>query len=103
MTSAISELIEPNALSNVFGLAQSELSVIKEPDYKLIRKFKDKIVFYYGMHDLWAPLDCLRRLRQAVPGVSKKQIKRDNTRRSRVNSRGYDVTEKVFKVKYTQK
>ena len=74
MTSSISELIEPNTLRNVFGLAQSELAIIKEPDYRLIKKFKDKIVFYYGMHDLWAPLDCLRRLRQAIPDVSQCEL-----------------------------
>ena len=70
MSLTIAELITPNALKNVFGLASNELAVIKEPDFKLIKKFKDKLVFYYGMHDLWAPLDCLRKLRKAVPAVS---------------------------------
>ena len=66
----VAELIAPDALKNVFGLASNELAVIKDPDFKLIKKHKDKLVFYYGMHDLWAPLDCLRKLRKAVPDVS---------------------------------
>ena len=67
---SITELIGANALRNVFGLAQNELDVIKDVDYKLIQKFEKKLVFYYGMFDLWAPLDCCRRLRKAVPGVN---------------------------------
>ena len=70
MSATIAELITPKSLNNVFGLASNEMAVIKDPDFKLIKKFKDKLVFYYGMHDLWAPLDCLRKLRKAVPGVS---------------------------------
>ncbi|XP_063694888.1 lipid droplet-associated hydrolase-like [Bolinopsis microptera] len=70
MSATIAELITPKSLNNVFGLATNEMAVIKDPDFKLIKKFKDKLVFYYGMHDLWAPLDCLRKLRKAVPAVN---------------------------------
>eukprot|EP00116_Pleurobrachia_bachei_P010259 sb/3470521/ len=69
MAFTIFELISPNSLNNVFGLARNELAVVREPNFELIQKHQESLVFYYGMFDLWAPLNCLRKLRKNVPEV----------------------------------
>jgi len=70
ITSAVCELIDPSSIDNIFSLAENELEVIKDMDYEIVKRFKDRLVFYYGMFDLWGPLEFYREMKKHVPGIN---------------------------------
>ena len=53
---AILDLVHPSRVRNALHLAWHEILEIKELDLDAITRYKDRLWFYYGQNDAWAPV-----------------------------------------------
>jgi len=66
----IVQLVHPARFTNVLHLARHEvLEISHSLDVAAIQKFKDRLWFFYGPTDNWAPTSYYHNLVQQVPGV----------------------------------
>lgn len=63
-------LIKPGVLRRVFFMAFEELDQVKERNNDAIIKHVDKIKFYYGETDGWAPGSYCDKLKKDIPKVN---------------------------------
>jgi len=66
---AIMDLVNPARVKNALHLAWHEILEIKELDVEAIERFKDRLWFFYGQKDAWAPVSFHKNLAECVPGV----------------------------------
>ncbi|XP_012153688.1 lipid droplet associated hydrolase sturkopf [Megachile rotundata] len=57
-------------LRNVFKMANEEMEIVKERDDDIIAKYNDKLWFYYGNRDGWAPVTYYNDLKSAHPNIN---------------------------------
>lgn len=62
--------IRPSVLSKIIYMADDEMEIVKEPDYSLIEKNKDRLVFLYSTTDGWTPIEYYERLISKIPDVN---------------------------------
>lgn len=61
--------IRPSVLSKIVYMADDEMERIKEPDYALIEKNKNRLTFLYSTTDGWTPITYYERLISRIPEV----------------------------------
>ncbi|XP_043261857.1 lipid droplet-associated hydrolase [Colletes gigas] len=73
---AIQQLLNPRSLRNVIKMADEEMEIVKERDDELLSKHADKLWFYYGNCDGWAPVRHYENMKLAHPNVNAELCKR---------------------------
>ena len=63
------DLINPQIISHILHLADTELKTVLDPDYDQIRSLKDKLWLYYGVGDQWVPLEYYENLKKNIPDI----------------------------------
>lgn len=61
--------VRPTVLSKIIYMATDEMDKVKEPDYALIEKNKNRLTFFYSTTDGWTPITYYERLIGRVPGI----------------------------------
>lgn len=62
-------LVNPGVLARVFHLAADEMEKVVDLDEAALREFGDRLHFYYGVRDGWAPLSYCEDLRGKYPDL----------------------------------
>ncbi|XP_066275914.1 lipid droplet-associated hydrolase-like [Branchiostoma lanceolatum] len=60
-------LFDPNVTNNSIFMGWQELSLVHEPDLQCIGQHLDKLIFYYGVTDGWAPVSFYQRMKNTFP------------------------------------
>ena len=63
------QLLNPHSLKKVIKMAEEEMEVVKDRDDDIISKYGDKLWFYYGNCDGWAPVKYFNHLKFTHPSV----------------------------------
>lgn len=66
----LKDLLKPGVLRRVFFMAFEEMDHVKDRNNNAIIKHLDKIKFYYGEADGWAPGSYCDKLKQDIPKVN---------------------------------
>ena len=75
---AVVKLIDANVVRHIFHLAQTEFPNVREADYETIVKYSEKLKFYYGCDDDWAPRQYYDELVAKVPNLHAEYGSSDN-------------------------
>ncbi|XP_053989792.1 lipid droplet-associated hydrolase [Hylaeus volcanicus] len=65
----IQQLLNPRNLKNVLRMADEEMKVVKERDDITLAKYADKLWFYYGNCDGWAPVKFYKDMKTVHPNM----------------------------------
>uniref|UniRef100_A0A0N7ZAM7 Lipid droplet-associated hydrolase n=1 Tax=Scylla olivacea TaxID=85551 RepID=A0A0N7ZAM7_SCYOL len=66
---ATKELLNPRVVQNMLWMARDELDKVVDLDVDVVRRYRDKLVLYYGASDAWCPVQYWEGVRKRVPGV----------------------------------
>ena len=70
LSSGIASLVTPNGLRNMSQIARDLSKIGKIENLEtVIKKFSDKLTFYYGASDLWTPLSFYQEMRTRFPDI----------------------------------
>lgn len=61
------DLLNPLTIKNLLQMANEEMSVVQKRNDFLIKKFLDRITFYYGTNDHWVPNDISKQMINLYP------------------------------------
>ncbi|CAF1114499.1 unnamed protein product [Rotaria sordida] len=61
------DLLNPLTIKNILQMANEEMSVVKKRNDQIIKRFINKITFYYGTNDHWVPNDIVKQMKQIYP------------------------------------
>lgn len=62
--------LRPSVLSKIIYMADDEMETVKDPDYFVIEKNKDRLIFLYSTTDGWTPITYYERLISKIPDVN---------------------------------
>ena len=74
---AFSELINTLVTRNIAHMANHELNVVREFDNTLLAEHNERVVFFYGRSDKWAPLEFAEKMRQRLPDTGRVLVDTD--------------------------
>lgn len=61
------DLLNPTTIKNLLQMANEEMSVVDKRNDFLIKKYLNKITFYYGTNDHWVPNDIPKQMKNLYP------------------------------------
>lgn len=93
---ATKELLNARVIQNVLWMAKDELEKVVELDVDVLKRYRDKIVLYYGASDAWCPVQYWEGVRERVPGV-RAELCEDGTPHAFVLRHAEPVAEKLAK------
>ncbi len=64
---ATKRLANPPTIRNVVYMANQEMQNVLDADYDLIHKYLDQLMFYYGNHDHWTPVEYYEEMKAKFP------------------------------------
>ncbi|KAK8379192.1 hypothetical protein O3P69_019204 [Scylla paramamosain] len=66
---ATKELLNARVVQNMLWMAKDELDKVVDLDVDVVRRYRDKLVLYYGASDAWCPVQYWEGVRERVPEV----------------------------------
>ncbi|XP_019620231.1 PREDICTED: lipid droplet-associated hydrolase-like [Branchiostoma belcheri] len=60
-------LFDPSVTNNSLFMASQEIIQVREPDLHCISQHLDRLIFYYGVNDGWAPVSFYQRMKNTFP------------------------------------
>ena len=60
-------LVNPNCVANSLYLAKTEMAQVKDLDHDMVRRHKEKLMFYYGKSDHWCPIEYAEAMKASHP------------------------------------
>ena len=61
------DLLNPLTMKNILKMANEEMSVVNKRNDEIIKRFLNKITFYYGTNDHWVPNDIVKQMKTLYP------------------------------------
>jgi pimeloyl-ACP methyl ester carboxylesterase len=61
------DLLNPLTMKNILKMANEEMSVVNKRNDEIIKRFLNKITFYYGTNDHWVPNDVVKQMKTLYP------------------------------------
>ncbi|CAF2442324.1 unnamed protein product [Rotaria sp. Silwood2] len=61
------DLLNPLTIKNLLQMANEEMSLVKQRNDQIIKRFINKITFYYGTNDHWVPNHIAKQMKQIYP------------------------------------
>ncbi|CAF1279398.1 unnamed protein product [Adineta steineri] len=61
------DLLNPLAIKNLLQMANEEMSVVKKRNDEIIKRFLNKLTFYYGTNDHWVPKEIAKQMKEIYP------------------------------------
>jgi pimeloyl-ACP methyl ester carboxylesterase len=63
----LNDLLNPLSIKNLLLMANEEMSVVQKRNDQIIKRFINKLTFYYGTNDHWVPNDVAKQMKNIYP------------------------------------